>query len=338
MAPKPLLNRRDILKTAGIAGLTGAAIASPMGLIQQGAALAGADAAKPAIMQAPGFFRFKVGEFLVTVVSDGNLVIPSKLFAVNRPEAEVTAFFKANFEDAAESYVHTNACVIDSGTKKIMVDAGSGANFQKTAGRLVDNLKAAGHAPEDIDAIVITHGHPDHIWGIIDDATGKPRFPKAEYFVNTVEWDYWTDEQLASKLPKQYAPMALGARRNLMPISAKTKRIKPGDEIVPGIQIFDTPGHTVGHVSVRAVSGNETLVVTGDVLVNPYISLERPDWHFAYDADPETAVKTRKKLLDMVTTDRMMTVAFHFPFPGVGHIAANGRAYRWVPINWHWQL
>lgn len=293
---------------------------------------------KDEFKQAPGFFRYKLGDVEITIVSDGNLLIPAEALAANKPDAEVKAYLKSNFFRTDKLIAHTNLCLLKVGDKLIMVDSGSGVNFQKSAGRVVQNLAYAGYKPEDIDAIIVTHGHPDHIWGILDDATGKPRFPNAEYYVNAVEWDYWMDEELASKLPKQFAPMALGARRNLLPVSAKTKRVRAGDEILPGISLLDTPGHTVGHVSVLVVSGNEKLLITGDALVHPFVSLERPDWHFAYDSDKELASQTRKKLVDMLAKDKILTVAYHFPFPGMGHIAANGQNYRWVPVTWSWQL
>ena len=288
--------------------------------------------------QAPGFFRFKLGDFEITMLTDGLNTTPLGFSASNIDEEQLKTYLKANQLPTDQRQSHLNVCLINTGDHLILVDAGSGDNFRDTAGKLTESLEAAGHEREDVDAVIITHGHPDHIWGIIDDFEEEPRFPNASYFINPTEWDYWTAEDLETRMPEGFKFFAAGAKRNLSPIAELTSRSKPGTEILPGISTIATPGHTLGHTSVLAESKGEKLLVVGDAITHPLISLEHPEWQPQMDMDKETAVKTRKKLLDMTATDRMIVASYHIPFPGVGYIARNGTSYRWIPLTWQWTL
>lgn len=323
-------SRRDMLKMGGASALL-AASSQPLLAVP---ALA---KAKPAKIQVPGFYRFTLGKFEITILSDGYLSIPVTTIAKNVPEAQLKSYLKSNFYVQDMLDVQTNVCLINTGKHLVMIDTGCGTQFQKSAGRLSANLKASGYKPEDIDAIVLTHAHPDHAWGIIDASTSKPRFPNAEYYINAAEWDFWTDKDLAGKLPKELEAMAQGSYANLVPVSAKTKRVKAGDEILPGVLSVASPGHTVGHMSFIISSEKENMLITGDTILHQYVSFDHSDWHFAYDMDPELAVKSRKMLLDMAAKDQLLVVGYHLAYPGVGHVARRGSGYRWVPADWQWQ-
>ena len=156
--------------------------------------------------------------------------------------------------------------------------------------------------------------------------------------MNADEWAFWTADDAASKLAEGFASFAAGAKRNLLPISGRTKRIKPGDEIAPGVRAIASYGHTIGHMSVMVQSQKEQLLITGDAINHAHISFEHPDWEPKVDMDGAQAVISRKKLLDMAATDRLTVVGYHLPFPGVGHVARNGSGYRWVPALWRWEL
>ncbi len=250
-------SRRDMLKAGGAAALMAAGAQ-----IWPEYAVAKAD---KALKQAPGFFRFGHGDFEITVISDGNLSLPTSFMAGNVPEAKLKAFLTSNYLDAQTHLSHVNLTLINTGKHLVLIDTGAGQNFQSSAGKLVDNLAAAGYTPDQVDKIFLTHGHPDHVWGIIDDFEEAPRFPNAEYFMNETEWAFWTADDTASKLPEAFASFASGAKRNLLPVGGRTKRIKPGDEIVPGISAVQSYGHTPGHLSVMVTSNDNQLLVTGDV-------------------------------------------------------------------------
>ncbi len=286
--------------------------------------------------QAPGFFRFILGTYTITILSDGILNFPSKVLANNVPEAQLKAFLKANFSNIENHNTHVNSCLIDTGVKRILIDAGSGNGFQKTAGKFIKNLEKSGYTPEDIDTVVLSHAHPDHLWGIIDEKSGKPILPKANYIINEKEWDYWTQDSIESKVADSTKGTAKKTKEILISIADKTQRVKTGSEIIPGITILNTAGHTEGHVSVLVTSEKSSMIVSGDVIHHEYIAFEHPDWHFAFDADAEKAAKVRKLLLDQAALEESIVVGFHLPFPGVGNVARKGKVFRWVPIKWEW--
>ncbi len=323
-------NRRKLLKAAGLGTWLALGTSLP--------AFATEKKEERNVFQSPGFFRFKLGEFIVTVLSDGGLTLPNSVFGGNIPEAQVKAFLKANFSDAANYFAHTNACLIDTGKQRILIDVGSGGKFQKTTGSIDQNLKAAGYELKDINKVVITHAHPDHMWGLLAGDGSQLRFPNADYYVNAVEWDYWTQDDVETKVPDAVKQFADITKKTLLPIAAKTKRVKPGEEAIPGFEVIDTSGHTNGHISLAIRSGKETLIVSGDVVHHPYVSFERPDWHFGFDMDADKAVKSRKALLERAVTEKSLFVGFHLPFPGVGNVVRKGKTFRWIPANWQWSL
>lgn len=288
--------------------------------------------------QAPGFFRFKLGEYLVTMVSDGQLSLPTPTLAANVPEATLRSYLKAVRQSADMQRGHLNLTLIDTGAQVILVDAGAGPDFQASAGQIEASLKAAGYRHEDISLIVITHGHPDHVWGILDDAGEAPRFPHAEYAINAAEWSFWTDETLSGRLPESAKPMARGARRNLTAVSARTTRANADAQVAPGVRLYPMPGHTPGHSGVMVESAGERLLVVADALTHPYVSFEQPDWHFGFDMDGEQAAQTRRQILEMAANEDMRLALYHAPFPGVGRAARLNTAYRFIPENWDWNV
>jgi glyoxylase-like metal-dependent hydrolase (beta-lactamase superfamily II) len=320
------MRRREFLSTT--AAITGVAASTPLWLPE---AFAGFD------LENPGHYRFSVGDFEILTISDGNLNIrPITNLAANANGHDVIDLLRANGLPTESNYSHTNLALIDTGQQRVLIDVGSGPNFQDSAGRLSDNLEAAEVDPESIDVVIITHGHPDHIWGLIDEFEEAPRFPNARYIINAAEYDYWTDENLGSKLPEGLLPMALGARRNLLPVAEMTEMVTPGQEVIPGISTIATPGHTPGHMSVAIHSEGESLLITGDALTHAVVSVQKPDWHSAFDADGPQAAASRKQLIDMAVADKMMVLGYHFPFPGLGTIVSDGLSHRFAPAVWKW--
>lgn len=290
----------------------------------------------PTSAQNAGWTRFSLGEFEITILSDGHLLVPTTTLGANAPREEVVEFLTDRFLDPEINYGHTNHVVIDAGDARVLVDAGSGDKFQPTVGRLTENLEAAGIELSSITHVALTHAHPDHVWGIMDDFGDEPRFPEAAYAINAAEFDWWTAEGRESQVPEAIQAFVVGARNALTPVAERTTMLQTDAEIVPGVRMISTPGHTIGHMSVLVESAGEALLVLGDAMAHVYASFERPDWHFAFDMDPAQTVGTRRRLLDMAATDRIAVTAYHFAFPGVGHVAPRGDAYQFIPALWKW--
>jgi glyoxylase-like metal-dependent hydrolase (beta-lactamase superfamily II) len=199
-----------------------------------------------------------------------------------------------------------------------------------SAGKLWDNLKAAGIDKSKITKVIFTHGHPDHLWGAVDELDDLVT-PDATFFVAGNEWNFWTGDNATRGLPPERAGFVTGARRNYAAIKDKVKMVKPGDDVVAGLRLIDTPGHTQGHVSLE-LAGAGGLIVGGDVLTHPLISFQHPDWRPTADHVPEQAAATRAKLLDRLATDRAKLIGFHLPYPGVGIVERKDLAYRLVPM------
>jgi len=288
--------------------------------------------------QAPGYYRFNIGDFKCASLSDGTLTLPTEFLARDVPPEKLGEFLKQNYLPSTENIAQTNLTLIDTGEKLILFDVGSGPNFQDNAGKLPELLETIGIATEDIDAVVITHGHPDHVWGLIDEFEEAPRFANAQYFINAAEYDFWNSDDILSKIPQRLHSFALGAQRNLKPVVERMTFIKAGEEFIPGIQAVDTAGHTPGHLSYLVTSNSESLLVTGDALTHFVISLQHPDWRPVTDFDGDLAVTNRKKLIDLAATDRLRVIGYHLPFPGVGHIGEKDGAYRWIPDAWNWGI
>jgi glyoxylase-like metal-dependent hydrolase (beta-lactamase superfamily II) len=274
----------------------------------------------------------KIGAIEVTIVSDGVLNVPLSFSLPDTPLSEAAALFRAHGlpEDGAPS--QTNVVLVRTGNENILIDAGSGPSFQPTAGKLQENLEAAGIAPDSITKVVFTHGHADHLWGSINDFGDGDRFPNARYVISAAEWDFWTDPDTALRVPDALKGMALGSSRILKAIEAKTERRKDGETIAPGLTYLATPGHTPGHMAVVIEDGGKQLIVGGDVLANTAISFARPEWRIGADFDRDQGMNTRKRLLDQLATDRIALIGFHLAWPGYGAVERKGPAYRFIPL------
>lgn len=311
------VSRRDLLQSGG------AAAVYAMGATQLVA---------PALAQEPrgvAHHRFALGSRAVIVLSDGHLVVPVSALAANRPDAEVTSFLQSRTLGPDRVHFHINVALVKTGDDYVLIDAGSGGTWEQTAGKLADSLQAAGIKPEQIGTIVLTHAHPDHIWGLVDELDDSLRFPRARYLVPARELDFWTSDE-AARFTGPVEGIAAGARRVFKAIEARTTRIKPGQEIAPGIIAVDTAGHTPGHISVLVSSGSDTLLVTADAVQNAHVSFAHPDWHPRADMDGAQAAKSRRQMLDMAATDKLRVLSYHIPFPGLGRVARSGSAFAWV--------
>lgn len=316
-------NRRDLLKlTAALPVFTLTGTAKAM-------------ISAPDSGQAPGYFRFKMGEARLTVISDGYFTGAAAGLGINVAEADVMAFLEQHRESTVTAYQHTNHVVIELGDAVVLVDVGGGTRFLPTTGRILQNLEAAGIDADAITHVFLTHAHPDHVWGIRDDFD-EALFPDAEYIVGGTEYDWWMQDDLVNQVPDSMQQMVLGAVNSLSAVEPQLRMAVDGDEVAPGVTAVASHGHTHGHMSLRVDTGGDSLLVLGDAATHPYVSFEQPDWVREVDMDPAQTVSTRKKLLDMAATDKMAVLGYHFPFPGLGHVMAIDGAYRFLPALWQW--
>jgi len=283
-------------------------------------------------------YTFTHGAFEISVVSDGHFVLPPPNIAADvgflypdTPRPELEAFLKGVGLSIDRVQLPNNVTLIRAPSDLILVDTGAGGGWQPTAGKLVENLQAAGIDRAKVTKVVFTHAHPDHLWGVADDG-GALRFPNASYFVAETEWNFWMADDVVKKLPENFQRFALGAKRDLSRVKDKLKTLKAGNEVVSGVRVLDTPGHTPGHISLE-IAGGEGLIVAGDVVANAAVSFAHPEWRFAIDSIPDLAIQSRRRLLDRAATDKTRLLGSHWPYPGLGMAERRDSAYRFVATS-----
>ncbi len=273
-------------------------------------------------------YTFKQGSFDVTVVSDGTIMLPLSVVSPEAKPEELAALLGAQVQgDKAQFEV--SPLLLKSGSDVILIDTGGGGAMAPTAGKLADSLKAAGTEPGAITKVIYTHAHPDHLWGTIG-GDGKSTFANASFHVAEAEWNFWVAEDLVSKTPKDMQGMVKGIQGQLAAIKEKVTMFKPGSELVSGLNVIDTAGHTPGHVSFE-LAGGDGLIITGDAITNATVFFAHPDWKFGFDADHAGAAANRKKLLDMAASGKKKMLGYHWPYPGLGMAEAKDGAYVYVP-------
>ncbi len=280
--------------------------------------------------QSPYWHRFIVGDAEVTVVSDGPLPLgdPSGTF-IGIPKEEVKKMLVEHFLSPDNVVLEQNSPIVNTGDKLILFDTGMGTSkaFGPTTGRQQKSMAEAGIKPEDIDAVVLSHAHIDHIGGIVD-ANDKPLFPNAQYYIAQSDFDFWTDE---GKLGGPLKDFVLHARKNLLPVRDRLVFFKDGQEFLPGVQAMAAPGHTVGHHMFMVTSNGKSFAFLGDLTHHAVLLLEKPLMEFSYDTDPKQAAQTRVKMLDMLAANKIPVMSYHFAWPGYGHVAKSGDGFRYFP-------
>ena len=284
--------------------------------------------------QVPGVYRMKVGTFEVTVLNDGWLPIESKNYSGDPAGAE--KLLHAAFQpDATPTPV--NEWLINTGDKLVLVDTGTSNVLAPTLGRMAKSLAAAGVDAAAIDAVVISHIHPDHCAGLLT-TDKKVAFPNATVHVNADEYAWWTQGDIKVPDAKPFwKPFTELGRAAFKPYAdaGKVQTFKDGTELVPGITAIAAPGHTVGHSMVRVHPAGGDLLLWVDIVHNAALQFPEPERAIAFDLERPKAIATRKKVMDMAATDRVMVGGTHLAFPGIGHVARAGTGYAWVPVAWN---
>ena len=320
-----IMSRRGILASV--------AVAAAFGLHGKKLAFVGPAHAEAPLEPVNGVYKYKVGSIEVTTVYDG----------IWRKPHDPTFIKNATVEDTKEALakaglttefmpIPLTVVVLKIGDKYVMVDSGSGVGqWQANATNLPSNMKAAGIDRGQISTILVSHFHPDHVWGLMEKGTNAAVFPNAELIVSSTEYKWWTEPGRVEKLPEGRRPA--GKRiGDVFPTWKNWKLVEDNAEVAPGVRLLGAPGHTPGHSAFLVTSGKDQLMVSNDAMYVPALLAPHPDWQGAYDQDGATAITTRRKLMDRVIADKMMVCGAHFPFPGRGTFTKDGDVYAFAPL------
>ncbi len=297
-----------------------------------------AQRAEAAASRQPGpaiaFRRVAVGELEVTLLFDGHARRPLDAgFVRNAPLPEVQRALADVFQPTDALLIPFTVTLVNTGSALVLLDAGNGNSGVPGTGQVRAALAAAGYTPEEVDLVVVSHFHGDHINGIRS-KEGELLYPKARIFVPEPEWGFWMDDGQMSRAPEGMKGAFQNVRRVFGAIAGSIERYGGEREIVPGITAVPAFGHTPGHHAFRLSSGGQSLLVWSDTTNKPELFVRNPSWQAVFDMDGERAAETRKRLLDMLAAERMPVVGYHFPFPAIGFIAKEGAGYRYVPSFW----
>ena len=282
--------------------------------------------------QAPGYLRFMLGSFEVTVLSDGTVKLPMTKLLVADAAKTSSTLKKAFLGDLVET--SDNAYLINTGKKLVLIDTGAGSLFGPTLGNMMTNLKAAGYSPEQVDEVYITHAHPDHIGGL--SVNGEPAFPKATLRLDQADLDFWLDEARAKAAPEESKGFFQGAAAMLGPwVAAKRVSAFTGTtDLVTGVKAQPSHGHTAGHTTYLVESDGQKLVLWGDLMHAAAVQFPEPGVTIAFDTDPKAAAAERKKAYAEAAKSGELVGITHVSFPGVGHLRTAGKGYEWLPLNY----
>jgi glyoxylase-like metal-dependent hydrolase (beta-lactamase superfamily II) len=308
------ISRRDALKLVGGAGVAAATGGLSLGLAQ----------AAPATPNGAGFYRFKLGEYTLTLLSDGQTA-PGNAFpnqganAAEQPKYE--QFMRDNFQDPTKFVNNFIPMLVDTGRSKILIDTGNGiGGLSRGVGRTLQHLQASGVKPEDINTVFLTHGHGDHITGLTSD--GKPTYPNARLVMGEAEYNFWTTQANPSD----------SVKANLIGLKDRFTLLKAGEGIAPGLTAVATPGHTAGHMAVMVASGNAGLMHFGDAGGHFLLSLRYPNEHYlGFDSDKEQVVKTRVQMFGKAADEKLLVVGYHYFWPGMGYLRKKDNYFEFVP-------
>ncbi len=315
----------SISRRTTLAGLSGTVATAAVGMI-----------ASPSLAAAPmsgasrsDFYRFKLGEFEVGTILDGSISRPDPhgIFGTDQDPTDVAALAQQNFLPGDALRNDYTPVVVNTGSEVVLFDTGNGPARRPGRGVLRQRLAETGIAPEQVDIVVITHFHPDHIGGLMEG--DDPAFPNARYVTPRAEFDFWHANPGTRGVDYQ----AL-LERTAFAVADRTSFLEDGQDVVSGITMIAAQGHTPGHSVYNVESAGQRLMVCADFCNHFVLSMQRPDWHVRFDMDKEQAAATRMRVLDMIATDRVPFTSYHMPFPAVGFVEKQGTGYRYVPVSY----
>ncbi|UUX50337.1 MBL fold metallo-hydrolase [Nisaea acidiphila] len=321
------MNRREALLAAAGTLAAPAILSALPSVAEAGAPMQGASY--------PTHYRFKLGKFEITTVRDGAIQLdgPHPIFGQNVTQEEVAKLAEENFLSGSRMEISFTPVIVNTGNEVIMFDSGNGDGRRPNAGQLASVLAKAGFTADQIDVVVLTHFHPDHIGGLMEG--GQPLFPNARYVTGAAEYDFWSPPEMAEG---KLARVGKLVQSNVVPFAEKMTFLKPGEDVVTGVQAVNSFGHTPGHMAYHFESEGRRLLAWADTTNHYVASLQRPDWHVRFDMDKEAAAASRKKVLDMVAAERIPATGYHMPFPAVGYVEKHGSGYRWIPASYQLNL
>ncbi|MBN9982161.1 MBL fold metallo-hydrolase [Rhizobium laguerreae] len=321
------LNRRTVMVSA---------VAGTAALLLGGSAGSGNTQVQSPDARNVGYYRFPVGQIKATVLSDGVIGGPPTVYANDAPEAELQEVLRRAFLPTDHMTLQLNTLLLEVGDRRILLEAGAGATMGPNAGRVFDNLAAIGLDAGDIDTIVVSHTHPDHV-GNLSTFEGKKAFPNATVYAPRADWDFFVrnnPDLSYMPVPRDFRDrFAAAIKRSVEPIAKDIELYEAGAEIVPGLTTIAAPGHTPGMATFLVHSGNDQLLLTADLAYHPVVNIDHP-WRPGPDRDKDTALASRRRIFDMAATDKLLVLGFHYPFPGLGRMLKTDMGYAWVPAGW----
>jgi glyoxylase-like metal-dependent hydrolase (beta-lactamase superfamily II) len=289
--------------------------------------------AQTVTQQAPGYYRYRVGDILVTAINDGVARRPLDGFIRNADLADVKKAMQQAFLPDDQITIPFTTLVLQIGDKLTLIDTGNGNSGAPTSGTWMANFRAAGFDPAKVSTILVSHFHGDHINGLrLKDGTAV--FANAEIMVPAAEWAFWMSDERMNAAPDAMKGAFQNVRRVFAPIAAGVKQFDHGKDVMPGVTAVAALGHTPGHTVFAIQSGSGRLMAMSDTTNHPALFVRNPDWSAIFDMDADAARATRRRLLDMVTTEKMPVAFYHAPFPATGHIARDGNGFELVPTMW----
>ena len=320
------LNRRKIMLSAATSGA---------GLILAPRGLGGAAAQIPAQPNA-GSYRFSIGDIRATILSDGVIGGPPRIYAGDAAEADLETALRRAFLPTDHLTLNLNTLLLETGGRRILLEAGAGGTMGTNAGRVFANLAAIGLTPADIDVVVVSHTHPDHV-GNLRAADGGKAFPRAAVLAPKADWEFFVrgDPDLSYMPVPEDFRRRFGAaiKRSVEPVAGGVELYEAGKEILPGLTAIAASGHTPGMAAFLIHSGADQLLLTTDLAYHPVVNIDSP-WRPGPDRDKEAALQARRRIFDRAAAERMLVLGFHYPFPGLGRMLRIDSGYAWVPANW----